>query len=102
MNDTLFAHAGIDPKVAELGLDVINGQIRNALKKHKSTWSSLEKALLRGNFSPIWTRSFEPLKARIADYDEETMCEKVEETLGLLGASRMVIGKLKSKNRKES
>jgi len=92
VNDTLFAHAGIDPLVAELGLDVINDQIKNALKKHKSRWSHLEKSLLGGNISPIWTRNFEPRKAWIADYDEEQMCEKVEETLGLLGANRMVIG----------
>jgi len=92
VNDTLFAHAGVDPDVAELGLDVINDVITSALKKSKQSWNGLEMTLLKGNISPHWTREFEPRSTRRPGYHELHMCEKVEETLGLLGAKRMVIG----------
>jgi len=74
---TIFAHGGVKPEVARLGLETINNGVRNEM-------FSGDRRLTAGE-GPLWFRGF-------VQAPEETACPLLEESLRLLEAKRMVVG----------
>ena len=78
---TVFVHGGVLPKTAEYGLERLNQESREWLRKERSC----PPDLLLGPDGPVWSRHYSK------DTDEDD-CRLLAEALGRLGASRMVVG----------
>ncbi len=81
INDTLFVHAGLSPRMAALTIEEINKSVRTEL---------LEPAKLQGGLAmaedgPLWWRG-------IAQGPEEPMSAHVDTLLKNFGVARIVIG----------
>ncbi len=81
IGDTVFAHGGVLPEHARRGLDAINTETQRWLRGE----GEISPDLLMGDGSPLWTRRFcqDPGPAD---------CAVADQTLGLLGVQRMVVG----------
>lgn len=78
VDDTVFAHGGVLEHHVRYGIDALND--------HTSAWMRGERdapMIMQGDDSPIWTRVY---SGGVPD------CGRLERTLGLLGAQRMVVG----------
>ncbi|OUM60460.1 hypothetical protein PIROE2DRAFT_63124 [Piromyces sp. E2] len=101
IDDTVYVHASIVPSFAELGLDEINKRSRKVLLNtpsveeldrlfsknivHPIYTEPLLNLLNNTDKGPLWTRFFN-------DHVESEMCDKVEKSLELLNAKRMIVG----------
>jgi hypothetical protein len=72
-----FAHGGITPEWAKVGLGAINEEV------HKGLVHAATSAI--GPEGPLWVRT-------LAQDPESEACPQVEASLRLLGATRMVVG----------
>jgi len=81
IRDTLFAHAGVEPKFARLGIKEINRKVWDGLKKNGYQDEIFTEA------GPHWTRSY-------ANWDRglKVRCLMLPKVLSALNVSRMVIG----------
>jgi hypothetical protein len=79
VGDNVFVHGGVLPAHAQYGIDRINEEIRAWLRGETPAppWSA-------GAEAPIWTR----LYSREVD---EAACAVLAESLGMLGARRMIV-----------
>jgi len=96
VNDSLFVHAGILPKYAKMGVDYLNNRARELLTTVPS-FEVLQEMNERGETHPLYTDEIfgqdGPLNTRtFVNEDESTLCSKVDETLRLTGAKRMIMG----------
>ncbi|KAJ1608581.1 serine-threonine protein phosphatase [Cryptosporidium canis] len=82
VNDSLFVHAGLLPKYARLGLDKLDKQSSDLLA---GDFCNIYSSLFFLEDGPLWTRD-------ISLGDEDKACRLVNETLQILGLSRMVVG----------
>jgi len=91
VNETLFAHAGIEISFAKRGLENLNRLTYDILTKHNNegrlTYEQLN--LLQGHNCPVWTRNFDP---EFSGKGLKFVCRMVKKTLNFLGLKRMVIG----------
>lgn len=79
VGDTVFVHGGINPTHAERGLERINDEVQDWMRG-EDDWPWI----VDGE-GPVWIR----------DYSDETgdeECAELEDALGILGVSRMVVG----------
>ncbi|ORX76552.1 Metallo-dependent phosphatase [Anaeromyces robustus] len=92
LDDNLYVHAGLLPKYAKIGMDQMNERAHTALINSDVPEEEFNYDLplfdeevfgIRGG--PIWDRS-------LAEDTEEEVCEKLEETLKITNAKRMIIG----------
>jgi hypothetical protein len=81
IDDTIFSHAGISPKYADVDFDTINDQIRSELKD----FSKLEGGIARDPDGPLWYRGW-------AKEEETVLNDPLEQILKSHSARRMVIG----------
>jgi len=81
VGDSLFAHGGVLPAHARRGLDVINAEVQRWLRGE----GEISPDILQGDDSPVWTR-------RYCDDPGPDDCAVADETLGILGVKRMVVG----------
>jgi len=83
---TLFVHGGLDPDVLShygsdaQALDALNAQVKELVNV-----DVVGRHWLFGDNGPFWNRFF-------ADGRERHACDKVERTLSMVGADRMVVG----------
>lgn len=80
LGGNVFAHGGILPAHAEMGIEKIN----RAYSQWLSGQTAELPALLKNDDSPIWTRAYS-LRDRPAD------CEQLRQSLDRLKAQRMVV-----------
>lgn len=85
--DTMFVHGGILPKHVSYGIERLNGETRAWLVGERSE----PPPMLTQEDGPIWTRIYSAAPGR-----EE--CATLAETLGKLGAKRMVMGHTVQRN----
>jgi len=81
VGDTVFVHGGILPSHATTGLDTINAEVQAWIRGEADepmAWTGFETA-------PVWTRKY-------SDDPGDDECATLEETLEILGATRMVVG----------
>lgn len=81
VGDSVFAHGGVLPAHARRGLDAINQEVQGWLRGE----GEISPAILQGDDSPVWTRIY-------CDSPGPDDCAVADETLGLLGVKRMVLG----------
>jgi hypothetical protein len=79
---SLFAHGGVLPEHASYGLGRLNGALAAWLRGELAELPDL----LRGERSPYWTRRYGDAEP------SERVCRELGETLGKLGADRLVVG----------
>jgi hypothetical protein len=85
--DSVFVHGGVLPKHVRYGIDRLNSEARAWLSGESA---SLPRELVSED-GPIWTHFYSAAPGR-----EE--CATLEETLGMLGAKRMVMGHTVQRN----
>jgi hypothetical protein len=80
VGDDVFVHGGVLPHHVADGIDRINREIRSWLRGERDApeWTS-------GADTPIWTRLYS-LNV------DDAACATLSETLGMLGARRMIVG----------
>ncbi len=81
INDTIFSHAGIGPKYADIDFDTINDRIREEMKD----FSKLRGGILIDTEGPLWYRGW-------AKDEEAALEDPLEKVLNRYDARRMVIG----------
>jgi len=81
VGDSVFAHGGVLPVHARRGLDVINAEVQRWLRGE----GEISPDILQGDESPVWTR-------RYCESPGPADCAVADETLGILGVKRMVVG----------
>lgn len=81
VGDTVFAHGGVLPHVAEYGLERLNEETRRWLRKEQEC----PPPLLLPADGPVWSRHY-------SDEVDAGDCALLEVTLKRLGAQRMVVG----------
>lgn len=81
VGDTVFVHGGILPQVAEYGIERLNQETRQWLRKEREC----PPELLFPSEGPIWSRHY-------SDEPDENDCAMLTEALDRLGATRMVVG----------
>ena len=84
-SQTLFVHGGLLPAWARWGVDGLNQMAREcwAAARH-NLWSLPKRSLFRNSAGPLWDRSLVRGGPRAS--------RDLGQTLGLLGAERMVVG----------
>jgi len=98
VDDNLFAHAGLIPKFAKMGVDEINKQAHNILTNAPSYDSLLNDYYMKNkthplyadpifniNDGPLWTRYY-------IETPEEESCKVLEQVLEITKTKRMIIG----------
>jgi len=96
VGNSLFAHAGLTPKFAQMGIDNINRQAREILVNAPS-FAELYQMGLKNQTHPLYN---DPILSDggplwIRDYsmkDESSICPEIETTLQMVNAKRMIIG----------
>lgn len=83
VGDNVFVHAGLNNEHVTFGLDEMNTSTRNWL-----LGKSEKPDILRGRFSPVWTRIYS--YPNLAVDSEE--CRELCSTLDKIPAKRMIIG----------
>lgn len=81
VNDTLFLHGGISPRVAAMKLDRINKTIREEL----SDFSKLQGGLTMAEDGPLWYRG-------LVNDPEDEATRNLETALKSFGVARIVVG----------
>ncbi len=81
VNDSLFVHAGISPRLARMSMGEINERVRAELKD----FSLLKEGLTIASDGPIWYRG-------LAQGDEQELMPHVDAALSHFGVKRIVIG----------
>ncbi len=81
IDDTLFVHGGISPRIAEMPLVEINDKVREEL----TDFSKLKDGIVTAEDGPLWYRG-------LAVGDESELTGHVEQVLANFGAERIVIG----------
>jgi calcineurin-like phosphoesterase family protein len=81
VNDTLFLHGGIGPRLAESSLKEINETVRSELED----FSLLRDGLAIADDGPLWYRG-------LAQGNEEELTPHVDATLTHYGVKRIVVG----------
>lgn len=76
----VFVHGGLLPEHVAYGIDRINAEIRDWMMGVLA-----EPVSASGENSPVWLRLY-------SSQPDETACATLDETLALLGASRMIVG----------
>ncbi|KAJ3284737.1 hypothetical protein HDU79_007891 [Rhizoclosmatium sp. JEL0117] len=79
LDGTVFVHGGITPDWAQLGVDGMNKQVRDAMQR--KSW----RDPIFGGDGPFWYRGY-------ALDREAVVCKELKKALKYLGAKRMVIG----------
>lgn len=85
--NVLFVHAGLLPIFKDMlpgGLDSVNAEVKRLLTQDASSLR-MEASPLLGDDGPFWTR-------RLALGPEGSICREVQESLDLVGVTRMVVG----------
>ena len=85
VGDTIFAHGGIHPDYASLGVEKINTEIKTALK------SGTSNAAILGSNGPLWYRDY-------IQAPEASACPLLQKALKALDAKRMVVGHTTQRN----
>jgi hypothetical protein len=80
VGENLFVHGGILPEQVTMGLDRMNGSVRQWL-----LGNAPQPEWIRGDRSPIWTRLY-------SDEPSVAACDTLASVLSELGADRMVVG----------
>lgn len=80
VGDTLFAHGGIEPAVAERGLDALNAELARFFEA-----GATPPAWVTGEHGPLWSRE-------LASSPSASVCARASETLRALGVRRIVVG----------
>lgn len=80
---TLFAHGGVHPKHARRGLDAINAMTRDWLLGHAPLDTTMVSNPNEGSVD--WDRTYSVAPTA-------TDCEQLQETLAMVGATRMAVG----------
>lgn len=80
VDDTVFVHGGILPEHASTGLAAINTEVQAWMRGEAGKPS----AWISGD-GPVWTRLY-------SDQPDATACDTLTDALGILGATRMVVG----------
>lgn len=78
VNDTVFAHGGITPQMAERGLEGLSAWTQAAL-------AGTESPDVLGRDGPTWYRGY-------LQGDVPEVCPALQQALATLGATRMVVG----------
>jgi len=81
VGDTVFAHGGVLPKHVRYGLDKLNAEVGAWLLGTSRNGVNVVQQV----DSPIWSREY-------SDNPDKADCDKLEQTLSLLEAKRMVVG----------
>ncbi|KAI8819319.1 Metallo-dependent phosphatase-like protein [Fimicolochytrium jonesii] len=83
VNGTVFLHGGLHPTWAAQGIDALNKAARTALttRTPHELWGV---KLFQGD-GPLWYRGY-------ANDDEKVVCDTLDTALGMVNATRMVIG----------
>ena len=81
IDDTLFVHAGISQKYADMPPELINDRVRKELED----FALLEGGIVRDPEGPLWYRG-------MAEGDEQELAPQVEAALKSCGVKRVVIG----------
>jgi hypothetical protein len=81
INDSLFMHGGLGPAYAALSVAQINQQVQTELKD----FTNLPQSMVMDPQGPLWYRG-------LAQGDEAGLRDHLEQTLGRLGAKRIVLG----------
>lgn len=92
VGDSVFVHGGLLPRHVKYGLEKINAetaQWMSAVPKDPDDAKRNVPKFLRGRNALVWSRHFSSTK-------EDCQCELLEEVLGMVGASRMVVGYVSS------
>jgi hypothetical protein len=79
ISGNVFVHGGVLPEHVRYGLDRINSETATWLKALGS-----KPAILDGDTAPVWTRIY-------SDKTTAEGCDKLIDTLQLLGADRMIV-----------
>jgi len=83
--ETLFVHAGLLPKWAELGIDALNEQASREWREgRRGLWTLPKTSLFRSSDGPLWDRSLVRGGAEAH--------RALTRSLRLLGVRRMVVG----------
>lgn len=80
VGNTVFAHGGLAPRYAQLGLERINQAARDFYLGEGPL-----SPILQAQDSPVWNRSY-------AIGEAPEMCTELDESLAVIHAERMVIG----------
>jgi hypothetical protein len=81
VGETVFVHGGVLPHVAEYGIERLNQETRQWIRKE----IPCPPAVLLPSDGPVWSRHY-------SDETDEEDCRMLEEVLRTLGAQRMVVG----------
>ncbi|KAH8738513.1 hypothetical protein FG386_001895 [Cryptosporidium ryanae] len=84
VNDSLFVHAGLHPKYAKVGINMLEQNSKyllNDIYKHCDDYNSL----FFSEDGPLWTRE-------ISLGSDDISCSLVKDTLNILNLNRMIIG----------
>jgi hypothetical protein len=81
INDTLFVHGGISPRILPMTLDGINEEIAGELKDFKKL---TPESLVMADDGPLWYRA-------LAQASEASLTDHVNKLLQTYGAKRIVI-----------
>jgi hypothetical protein len=81
VGETVFAHGGVLPHIAEYGIGRLNQETRGWLRGDRRC----PPEPLFGSDGPIWSRHY-------SNEPDEEDCRMLELTLDMLGAERMVVG----------
>lgn len=82
VQDTVFAHGGVHPAIAKMGIERINQGIRDGLDNKADPRLT---TILLGVKGPLWYRGY------VEDPETEA-CPRLAQALTALGATRMVVG----------
>jgi hypothetical protein len=81
----LFVHAGLLPEWAKLGVDGLNLHAQREWgQRAKRLWQFPDSSLFRSGQGPLWDRSL--VRGGVAAH------KRLEKSLALVGASRMIVG----------
>jgi hypothetical protein len=81
VGDSVFVHGAVLPHHVEYGIERINREVRAWFRGDRTELP----AIARSEDAPVWDKRF-------SDEAVESDCVELEQTLTLLGASRMVVG----------
>jgi hypothetical protein len=81
VGDTVFVHGGVLPRVVDYGVERLNQESRDWIRKE----ITCPPEVLLATDGPVWSRHY-------SDRPDETDCRLLEETLERMGARRMVVG----------
>jgi hypothetical protein len=81
VGDTVFVHGGVLPHIVAYGLERLNQETRNWIRRE----TECPPTVLLAPDGPVWSRHY-------SDEPDDEDCRLLEQTLDMLGAERMVVG----------